>query len=63
MPLVKGKSEKAISENIKRERHAGKPEQQAIAIAESEAGNSYKKKKSPMKKAHDDYEAHLKSNK
>jgi uncharacterized protein len=40
MPLVKGKSKKAISENIAIERHAKKPEKQAIAIAESEARRS-----------------------
>ena len=33
MPLVKGSSKKAISENIRRERHAGRPAKQAIAIA------------------------------
>lgn len=37
MPLVKGKSQKAISENIKREQEAGKPHKQSIAIALSEA--------------------------
>jgi hypothetical protein len=49
MPLVKGKaskSQKGISENIKRERAAGKPEKQSIAIAMSEAGKS----KKPAKK-------------
>ena len=33
MPLVNSSSKKAISENIKREMHAGKPQKQAIAIA------------------------------
>ena len=40
MPLVKGpkaKHSEGISENIKREVHAGKPQKQAIAIALSEA--------------------------
>lgn len=42
MPLEKGKSKKAISDNIRTERKAGKPEKQAIAIAMSEAGKSRK---------------------
>ena len=37
MPLVKGKSRKAISKNIATERNAGKPEAQAVAIAENVA--------------------------
>lgn len=35
MPLVKSTSKKAMSENIRREMGAGKPQQQAIAIAYS----------------------------
>jgi hypothetical protein len=38
--LVKGSSEPAISKNIETEREAGKPEAQAIAIAEHEAGDA-----------------------
>lgn len=33
MPLVKSASKKAVSENIKREMSAGKPQPQAVAIA------------------------------
>lgn len=35
MPLVKSRSKKAFSENIKREMNSGKPQKQAIAIAYS----------------------------
>lgn len=45
MPLVKGKSNKAVSANIKTEMAAGKPHDQAIAIALSEAGRSKKGKR------------------
>ena len=37
MPLIKSGSKKAISENIRREMHSGKPQKQAIAIAMSTA--------------------------
>jgi len=40
MPLKKGSSEKTISQNIKTERAAGKPERVAVAIAENNADKS-----------------------
>ena len=44
MPLKKGSSKAVISQNIRTEMHAGKPQRQAIAIAMSKAGKSRKKK-------------------
>ena len=43
MPLRKGSSKKVISQNIRTEMHAGKPQRQAIAIAMRKAGKSRRK--------------------
>jgi len=43
MPLLKGKSKEVVSQNIKTEMKAGKPQKQAVAIAMSKAGKSRKK--------------------
>ena len=53
MPLIKSKSKKAVSENIRTEMAAGKPQKQAIAIAldvQRRAGGKTKPKPKAKKK-------------
>ena len=45
MPLVKGNSKKAISQNIKTEKAAGRPQKQAVAIALNPARGGKKRGK------------------
>ena len=45
MPLKKGSSKKAISDNIRELMHHGHPQKQAIAIAMDKAGKVRGKKK------------------
>lgn len=45
VPLKSGKSKKVVSENIRTEMHAGRPQKQAVAIAMRKAGKAKKKAK------------------
>ncbi len=50
MPMSEGKSQKAVSKNIRAEMKKGKPQKQAIAIALSKAGKSLPKRGERMAK-------------
>lgn len=50
MPLVRGSSEKAISQNIRTEIAHGKPQKQAVAIALSVARRGRGPDKKPRRK-------------
>ena len=50
MPMMEGKSKKAISYNISELMDSGRPKNQAIAIAMNKAGKSKKKKRNPYDK-------------
>lgn len=54
MPLKSGSSRKAMSDNIRTEMDAGKPQKQAIAIAYSQARRSKKTKKRKKHGRHSD---------
>jgi ABC-type uncharacterized transport system permease subunit len=43
MPLIKGYTQRSISKNISTERHAGKSQKEAVAIAMSIAREARKK--------------------
>ena len=51
MPLIKGYSKKSISKNIRREIKSGRSQEQAVAIALSDAANNMKIKNKMKKDA------------
>lgn len=59
MPLIHGKSKKAVSENIQTEMHHGKPQKQAIAIALSVKRQAARKKMAHGGKLDADARSHI----
>lgn len=59
MPLIEGKSDKAFSENVKKEIAAGKPQKQAVAIAYHERGKAGGKDARMAKDGHDAFRQNL----
>lgn len=53
MPLLRGSSQNVISQNIKTEIAAGRPQKQAVAIALNTAGKGRKSKKRRRKPKND----------
>ena len=51
MPLESGSGKKVVSDNIRTEVAAGKPQKQAVAISLSKAGRSIKKPSIGLRKA------------
>lgn len=59
MPLIKSTSKKAFGENIAKERAAGKPEAQAVAIAYSEKREAAKHHSSHSAKRSEHYHSKI----
>jgi hypothetical protein len=51
MPLELGSGKKVVSDNIRTEMTAGKPQKQAVAISLSKAGRSIKKPSTSIRRA------------
>ena len=58
MPLLPGRSRAVVSANIETEKAAGKPQEQAVAIALSKAGKSRKSPHARAVQKHNSYGTH-----